>query len=453
MMNIYEPKVLHQGIDFLTIDYFCNDSDKYNIDFLSFLDKLEEYKKEAQLQEAFGVKFVKKSILKNKEKMIDFGKWFVSSKGLNRFAYYMENQDFRVFVSRAKLSGDLPQIRVEIPAKTIFRIGVKKAIKVFERFIKYLLGKNFERRVSRIDLATDIGGIMYSPKDIFRFQTRMGMSQFSEDLVIANYMRFQRFQGIQFGRGDKVFRIYDKTQKIVKSPNEAYIKEKWKFNGYDETYPVFRHEIQYRREEIKKFIPLNCDDEVYYILNSLGNLWFRAINLVEFVPLNEDEISRIFDNPLIKSDTKRKIFYRAKKDEKRFQFWDILRNWENQRFVPIEIYKKVKVVSVENVKRQFKAFFGSLFKYSGGDLTEFKSIIEEVQNDLLKNGSDLISYGLFKIATSFVDNYEAIMLSDEVIPEREYLKVVNLYDEFQKALKKVNNKDYERIFRKVVNYV
>ena len=452
-MKIYEPKILHQGIDFLTIDYFCNDVEKYNIDFLSFLDRLQEFKEEAQSQEAFGVKFVKKSILKNKDKMVDFGKWFISSKGLNRFAYYLENADYRVFVSRAKLNGDLPQIRVEVPAKTIFRIGVKKAIKVFEAFVKYLLGKNFVRKVSRIDLATDIGGIMYSAKDIFRFQTRMGMSHFSEELSVSNYMRFQRFQGIQFGRGDKVFRIYDKTQKIAKSPNEAYIMEKWRFNGYDEKYPVYRHEIQYRREELKKYIPTDCSDEVYYILNSLGNLWFKAINFVEFVPLNDNEISRIFDVPLIKSDTKRKIFYRAKKDANRFQFWDILRNWDNSKFVPIEIFRKVKVHNIESVKRLFKAFFGSFFKYSGGDLTQFQTIIKEVQNDLAEKGSDLISYGLLKLATSFVDNYEAILLSDEVISETEYIKVVNLYDEFQNALKNINNKDYKRIFRKVVDYV
>lgn len=446
-MYVYEPKVLHQGIDFLTIDYFAKDVDKYDIDFIPFLDLLEDLKKKAQEQKVFGTKFVKAELLKG------FGKWFVSSKGLNRFAYYIENADYRVFISRSSVNSDLPQIRVEVPAKTIFRIGAEKAIKLFEKFVRKLIGKNYQRRVNRIDLATDIGGILYTPKDVFRFQTRMGMSQFSEDLTVANYMRFQRFQGIQFGKGDKVFRIYDKTQKISKSPDEAYIKEKWRFNGYDDDYPVYRHEIQYRRGEIKKYIPVDCVDEVNYFLNNLGSLWFRAVNLVEFVPLNDSEISRIYDVPLIKSDTKRKIFYRAKKDEKRFQFWDILRNWDNQKFTPIEIYKKVKIHNIETVKRLFKGFFGSLFKYSGGDLTEFKAIIEEVEKDLKREGADLISYGLLKMATSFVENYEAILMSDEVIPESEYIKVVNLYDEFLTAMKSVNNKDYQRVFKKVVNLI
>jgi len=451
-LNIYEPKILHQGIDFLTIDYFCKDANFYFSRFMSLLDRLEEYKKEAQSQDTFGAKFVKKTIIKDRENMVDFGKWFVSSKGLYRFAYYIENQDFRVFISRAKLNGDLPQIRVEIPAKTIFRIGVKNAIALFERMVKYLLG-TYERRVNRIDLATDVGGIMYVAMDFFRFQTRMGMSHFSEDINIANYMRFQRFQGIQFGRGSKVFRIYDKTQKISKSPNEAYIIEKWKFNGYNEDYPVYRHEIQYRREEIKKFIPYFCNDEVDYILSHIGNLWFKALTLVEYVPLNDKEILKIFNSPLIKSSTKRQIFYRAKKDKKRFQFWDILKTWENREYIPIETFKKVKIYSKENVKRLFKGFFSALFKYSGGDLTKFKEVIEEVERDLEKEGIDLITYGLFKLATSWIENYEVIMFSDEVIPESEYIKVVNLYDEFQKAMKKVNNKDYKRVFSKVVNYV
>ena len=451
-MKIYKPKILHQGIDFLTIDYFCINADFYFSRFLPLLDRLEISKKEAQEQETFGVKFVKKKIIEDSEEMVDFGYWFVSSKGLHRFAYYIENDDFRVFISKSKLNTDLPQVRVEVPAKTIFRIGVKNAIALFERFVRYLLG-SYERRVNRIDLATDIGGIMYLPMDVYRFQTRMGMSHFFEDLNIANYMRFQRFQGIQFGKGDKVFRIYDKTQKIQKSPNEAYIIEKWKFNGYDEKYPVYRHEIQYRREEIKKFISAFCSDEVDYLLNKIGNLWFKAISLVEYVPLINDEINRIYDKGIVNSNTKRSIFYRAKKDKKRFQFWDVLRTWENKDYVPIETFKKVKIYSIENVKKLFKGFFSVLFKYSGGDLTKFKEVIDEVEEDLRREGADLISYGLYKMATSWVENYEAIMLSDEIISQEEYIKVVNLYDEFQRALKEVNNKDYKRVFEKVVNYV
>ena len=452
-MLVYEPKVLHNGIDFLTIDYFATDANSYLSLFIPFLDRLEKFKQEAQKDDRFGAKFVKARLVKDSDLMVDFGDWFVSSKGLNRFAYYYKNADYRVFASRAKLGSDLPQIRVEVPAKTIFRIGVKNAIALFERFLRYVLGQSYIRRINRLDLATDIGGIMYSSKDIFRFQTRMGMSHFNEEKSITNYLRFQRFQGIQFGKGAKVFRIYDKTQKISKSPNEAYIVEKWRFNGYNEDYPVYRHEIQYRREEIKKFIPSYCDDEVDYLLSMLGNLWFRAIGLVEYVPLNDSEINRIYDNPLIKSDTKRKIFYRAKKDKRRYQFWDILRSWENQAYEPIEKFKIVKVYDIENVKRQFKAFFGSLFKYSGGDLREFKKIVLEVQKDLKRDGSDLVSYGLYKLATSFIDNYEAIMMSDEIFPQSEYLKLVDLYDEFRLAIKEVNNKDYKRVFEKVVNLV
>jgi len=446
-MRVYNPKVLHQGIDFLVIDYFSLNVDIYNKRFIPFLDKLDRLKKEAQSEESFGVKFVKSELVKG------YGDWFVSSKGLNRFAFYIENSDYRVFISRAKINSDLPQIRVEIPAKTIFRIGVHKAIDLFERFLRKLIGKRYIRKVNRLDLATDVGGIMYVANDIFRFQTRMGVSYFGEDLAVMNYMRFHRFQGIQFGKGDKLFRIYDKTQKIIKSPNEAYIVEKWKFNGYDARYPVYRHEIQYRREEIKRFIPCNCDDEVNYLLSNLGSLWFRALSLVEYVPLNNKELSKIIDNPLIKSDTKRKIFYRAKKDTNRFQFWDILRTWDNEVYEPIEKFKKVKTYSIENVKKLFKGFFGSLFKYSGGDLTKFKEVVDEVERDLRKMGVDLISYGLNKLATSFIENYGVIIMCDEVVDKSEYIKVVDLYDVFMEAIDSVNNKDYQRVFKKVVNLV
>jgi len=450
-MIVYNPKVVHQGIDFFVIDYFFTDNVLYELKYKPFLEELDKLKEKAKSLDEFGTKLIKAEILRG------FGDWFVSSRGNGRFKFYIENQDYRLFISTAKISSDLPQIRVEIPAKTIFRLGIKKAIRVFERFIVRLTGKKFYRKLNRIDLATDVWGVMYDLDDVYRFQTRMGQASFFDvnDKNINNvYFRFQKLQGIQFGKGDKLFRIYDKTKKINISPNEAYIREKWKFNGYDENegFPVFRHEVQFRRGELKKFLPVGCKDEIKYFLKNLGNLWSKALTYVEYVPLNSSELERI-KKPLIKSDTRRQIFYRAKVDENRFSLWRLIRFWDNEKFKPIEKFRKVKVYSIDYLKKQFKAFISAYYKVFGGDFSYFKELFLYVENELKRDGIDLHVYGLSKLASSFVENYEAILLSDEIIPQKQYSNVVNLYDEMLRVLKSINNPEYKRFLFKAVNYV
>ena len=171
MIN-YGAKVVHQGIDFFVIDYFFNDVVLYELKYKPFLDKLDILKEKAKNKEQYGVKFVKDEVLKG------FGEWFVSSRGNGRFKFYMENNDYRVFVSTARINSDIPQVRVEIPAKTIFRIGIKNSILLFERFLHNLYSKKYIRKLNRIDLATDVWGVMYDLDDIYRFQTRMGQANF-----------------------------------------------------------------------------------------------------------------------------------------------------------------------------------------------------------------------------------------------------------------------------------
>ena len=451
MIN-YGAKVVHQGIDFLTIDYYFQDLLTYNLKFDVFLNKLDLLKEQAKNKDGFGAKFVKNELVGG------LGYWFISSRGNGRFKYYFENNDFRVFVSTAKINTDIAQVRVEIPAKTIFRIGVKNAILLFETFLKKIYCDKYIRKVNRIDLATDVWGVLYDLDDIYKFQTRMGQVNFFDvDNKNFNgcYMRFNFIQGIQFGKGAKLFRIYDKTKKINISPNEAYIKEKWKFNGYDETkgYPVFRHEIQYRRDELKKFIPYICKDEVDYILNHLGNLWAKALTYVEYVPLNDKELKRV-KVPLIKADTKRKILYRAKKDVNRFNLWNEIRYWDNKEFQPVDIFRRVKYFSLDYLKKQFKGFISAYYKVFGGDLSKFKEVIEYTQNELYKNeGIDLHTYGLAKLASSFVENYETIIRNGEFIPNTQYQNILSSYNELIEILKSINNPKYKNSIKKAVNYV
>ena len=449
MIFLQDPKIIHQGIDFMVIDYFCNDVISYN-KFQYYLDRLQELKEKAQQIDEFGFKFIKDDL------DMGMGDFLISSRGTGFFAYYMENQDFRIFISRSKVGSSVPQIRVEIPPKTINRVGIDVAIKLFEILVERLIGSIYTRKVSRIDLATDVWGIYYDPLDLYRFQTKMVQTQFIDDIQIADYVRFHKVQGFQFGKGAKLFRIYDKTKKIQISPNEAYIKYVWEKNGYDESknYPVFRHEIQYRRDELKQFLPFNIKDEVDYFLRNLPNLWAKALTYVEFVPLNEKELNKIIKNPFIKPDTKRKIYYRAKKDNRRFNLWSFIRSWNNILSTPILKINHFVNTSKEIVKRQLKGLISTFYKVFGADTKKFKEVFYEVNEELEKrDGITLNEYGLIKLADSFIHIYESVIKYGGDIPSNLYNIVVDLYDDFVSLLSSVNNKSYKNILRKVVNYV
>jgi len=450
-MNIYQnPEIVHQGIDFFVVDYFAKNVEDYNDKFLPIIEKLSLLKEKAKLKNDFGVKFIKDDL------GLKFGDFFISSKGTGRFAFYMENQDYRFFISKSKLNSEIPQVRVEIPAKTIFVIGIHKALILVQRFINKLIGVSYIRKVSRLDLATDVWGIQYTSLDLYRFQTLMSQTSYISEYSIASYMRFNRFTGIQFGRGSKVFRIYDKTHKISISPGEAYIKEKWKINNYDESknYPVFRHEIQFRREEIKKYIPVNVIDEVDFVLRNISAFWVRALKFVEFVNLNDDEVLRIANNPIIKSNTKKMIFYRAKKDNRRFHFWKILFKWDNLLSSSINKVKKIKDYAFENVKKQFKAFISTFYKVYGSNTIRFSDVVNEVEKELyLKENVTLHEYGLSKLGGSFLENVKALYETGEVVPLKTYDNIVNSYDDFLNSLNSINNPKYKRIFKKVLENV
>ena len=79
------------------------------------LDRLELLKEQAKQIEQFGTKFVKDDL------GLKFGDFFVSSKGTGRFAFYMENQDYRFFISKSKLNSEIPFDYSTNPSLPLFR--------------------------------------------------------------------------------------------------------------------------------------------------------------------------------------------------------------------------------------------------------------------------------------------------------------------------------------------
>lgn len=119
-------------------------------------------------------------------------------------------------------------------------------------------------KVSRIDLHTDWQGLMFNGNELDRFVCR-GDERTLRALGDAN-----RFTGYEFGKrstNTMCGRIYDKTEQIQKS-GAGYWPTIWG-DEFDESLPVIRVELEYRRQVLHEF-KLETPGQG---LDALADLW------------------------------------------------------------------------------------------------------------------------------------------------------------------------------------
>lgn len=402
-MKIIDPKVIHQGIDTLVTSHVILNLEDYVSKFIPLLNELESLKDEAQLKESFNQK--DRAVKFN---LVGYGDFNIYAQGRGRYKYILSNEDIEISIANIEHGTNdfnTPQIRVEYRAHFLFALGNKKAYEIVLKLIKKLTGAT-KNLCQRIDIATDIQGIQYTSSDKTRFQTLYKSADFSQ---FNEWYRHHRTTGFHIGNPDCLFRIYDKTLETRVNPNKRFIEYKWIANGYDKdkALPVWRHEVQYRRAELKKFMPKYLEDEVIFHFTQIDKLWNNIITKVRWTDLTREEIQRIEEKNL-KSDSIKKIFQRARTNPARIDFWNILKNWDNELSnIPIK-YEDIKEGKKETAKKYVKALVGSTYKALGSNPQMLIDILNEVQSELLQNNLTLHQYGELKTLSNFIQNAKII---------------------------------------------
>lgn len=424
-------KVIHQGVDTLLISYISNDLDDYTKKYLPFLQILEDLKSKAQDKEGFdnSMRFVKSDLA-------GFGNFIIYAQGAGSYRYKIQNDDLLIFLSTTKYGANdfkTAQIKVEFRSHFLFSAGHKKAFETVNLFIQKILG-NFKTQLLRIDLATDVQGIKYTSLDKHRFQTNFKKVDYTQ---INEYTKHNRTTGFSIGGGDFLFRIYDKTLEIKQNPSKSFIVSKWISNDYKdkEKLTVFRHEIQLRREYLKKFMPKNFDCEVSFNFSQLDKLWNLAINKVSWVHLTDNEVIRICENEL-KSASITKIFQRAKKETHRIDFWSILQNWDNKLAESVTKYEYVREAKIQTAYKYVKALVSSTYKALGSNPEFIIDVITDVQMQLSNfENLTLHQHGELKVLGNLVENAKIIdRLGINPINDyshRVYEKYLAIYDKIR----------------------
>ena len=395
-MHIEDNKIVGQFIDTLKTSHFCLNPKHFHKYYQPLCEELKEKKENAQKNATYGNRYIVDT------NFLGFGKFKIFAQGTQNYAYRVENEDITLLFSNPKeFPSKNPQLKVEFRSSYLFREGHKRAYEFVLKVVKKIVGKS-RNLCSEIHLATDVCGVKYNSLDISRFQTLYSKTNFRE------YYKVHKLTGMHFGRGDFLLRIYDKVGEISKNKNKSFFKSFWILNGYKEGDSVWRHEVQYRRAELKSFInPVSFNrmqDETLYFFERLPMLWKNATEKVRFTELSDNEVVRVVNSD--NASSIRSIFHRARK-KGADSFWNSITTWNNidLRDSSVVRFKHFSTPNLEYAKRSIKSFVGQVYKVCGGDSRYLLDTFIELDRDLEKEGLNIHTYGLNRVFQDFSKAY------------------------------------------------
>jgi len=464
MQIISTPKIVHQGIDTLVIGVNSLDEIAYNTKFKPFVAQIRRAKEAAQTIKTFGEKIEKTNL------GLNYGDFLVSSKSTGAYIGYVRNDDVFFNVADTEFNvKSLYHLKLQFRSIYLLKYGHDYCMTQVKRFLTDIFGENYSIKILRLDVCSDVAGIKYTPVDFFNFRSLKKISNYGESIskdegdglisdedevkslidlntvTINNFMRFNRFEGMSFGKNPDMFRVYDKIKQIKNQNISELVFTKWELNGFDSNKDmcVFRHEVEFGRARIQKLIPFNTVDEVAYLFSNLGKFWATGLNICKWYDLSVKERERISNNS-VQTDSIRKIYQRCDQDETRFKLWDFLADWDEAKFIKLSKHDFIKSKDLKQAKKALKAFVSAVYTNLGYDYNNFLIVLDEVKKDLANQGLNLHEYGLSKLAGSFSKNEKIINDCGLYIENPLTSSVYFGLDEFIIALKEIRSEKYKK---------
>jgi len=167
------------------------------------------------------------------------------------FAYRVDTSGFRFeFTRQAVPKGQTPNVMVYIGSKTLLAVGGLPAAWEDIQAVFGALGASLVfDKVSRADLCVDLAGV--DVRDVV--MPVMNGCAISRARHQDFYRHGLRWEGVKMGRGDVVFRAYDKLREVTSAHPDAEkmrLLEERRWGGLPEC--ATRFEFQLRREALKQ---------------------------------------------------------------------------------------------------------------------------------------------------------------------------------------------------------
>jgi len=247
-INQDQVKFLRWGIDSLYLSYQGNLHPEIN-------QQLIQLKKLAQSE---NPQEQAKAQIKIGEHLFE-----VKDKGTSMFSYVLEDNAFRIQLSRP--SKAVPMAYVKISSEYLTHLLPEEAESRLSTILSQLGALESTANVSRIDMFVD-------------FVSHQNMEAWNREAWVTHagsvnaYSIDNRFTGWAVGLGGVMAaRLYDKLLEIEKS-NKGYLIPLWKAAGWNEGEPIWRLEFEFKRQMlIQKDLAKLTD-----VLANLNGLWSYA---------------------------------------------------------------------------------------------------------------------------------------------------------------------------------
>lgn len=258
-----EVKVLRFGVDSLYLSYQGNLFDTVDRELSSLKKLAQSDRPEQQAKAQF--------------KVLDH-LFEVKDKGTSMFSYVLEDNAFRIQLSRPNKS--VPMAYIKISSDYLTYKKVDQAVERLRQILCQLGTLDAEANVSRIDLFVDF--ISYQNMEAWTREAWVTKAGSVQSYAIDN-----RFSGWSIGMGGVIAaRLYDKLFEIIKS-NKLYLLPLWQMIGRQDAEPVWRLEFEFKRDLLKQKGIIRISE----VLNHLNGLWSYAMTewLKLTIPNNEDQ--------------------------------------------------------------------------------------------------------------------------------------------------------------------
>jgi hypothetical protein len=166
--------------------------------------------------------------------------FFMTPKGSGTYRFVLKDSDIILRVSVA--ASGIPPVSVRLLAHALATHGHKE---LYERAVRLAasLGADRENTLSRLDLCLDVQGFEFTDRDFENLVCRASARSVHKDGDGVTY---------RVGTGAVVFRIYRKDAELKAKNKLSYAKVWESAERYDPTAPVWRIEVQYRRDALKE---------------------------------------------------------------------------------------------------------------------------------------------------------------------------------------------------------
>lgn len=245
---VSEVKILRFGVDSLYVSYQGN-LHPYIDQQLSELKKLAQADRQGEQAKA---QFV-----------IGDHLFEVKDKGSSMFSYVLEDNAFRIQLSRPDKS--VPMAYIKISSEYLTHKLPADSEKHLYELLSQLGDIESVAHVSRIDMFVD-------------FVSLQNMEAWTREAWVTRagsvnaYSVDNRFTGWAIGLGGVIAaRLYNKLLELIKS-NKGYLIPLWQAAGWKEGEPIWRLEFEFKRDFLKQKGLITLGE----ILSNLNGLWSYA---------------------------------------------------------------------------------------------------------------------------------------------------------------------------------